>query len=105
MNKDRLLQKAKAKQHIGGSKEKAAKYFEDNKEVLGENARINIKTYLKKKKGVKRAYGRDRYNKMTEEQKNRLKQYKKTIKCGKNININFFVLHKNEWRDFRFSWN
>ena len=42
---------------------------------------------------------------MTEEQKNRLKQYKKTIKCGKNININFFVLHKNEWRDFRFSWN
>ena len=48
----------------------------------------NIRTCLKgRKKEVKRAYGRDIYTNMNEDEENKLKKYKKTIK---RQNINFF---------------
>ena len=42
-NREKFLKKAKAKYHNKGGKEKAAKYYEDNKEAIKENARIKYK--------------------------------------------------------------
>ena len=43
---------------------------------------INIETYLKKKKNKKREYGRNRYRKISEEKKQRLKEYQKKLSRG-----------------------
>ena len=54
LNKDKLLEKAKNRYHNGGTKEKTAEYYKDNKEVLKENAKSTyIETYLRKKKKQK----------------------------------------------------
>ena len=54
LNKDKLLEKAKNRYHNGGTKEKTAEYYKDNKEVLKENAKSTyIETYLRKKKKEK----------------------------------------------------
>lgn len=45
---------------------KAAKYYEDNKEVLRENARNKYRDLPEEEKDITRAYGRDRYRNMTE---------------------------------------
>ena len=45
---------------------KAAKYYEDNKEVLRENARNKYRDLSEEEKDITRAYGRDRYRNMTE---------------------------------------
>ena len=38
-NRQELLQKAKDRYYNGGRKEKAARYYNDNKDVLKENAK------------------------------------------------------------------
>ena len=38
-NREELLKKEKTKYHNKGGKEKAAKYYEDNKEAMKEKAR------------------------------------------------------------------
>ena len=38
-NREELLKKAKTKYHNEGGQEKAAKYYEDNKEAIKEKAR------------------------------------------------------------------
>ena len=49
--------------------------------------KVNIETYLKKKK-QKREYGKSRYHSMSEEKKQKLKEYqKKNIKWQKSLNI------------------
>ena len=66
LNRDKLLEKGKSRYHNGCGKEKAARYYEDNQEVLREKAvqkllwRNYAGTSLKKKR-CKRVYGRDRY--------------------------------------------
>ena len=88
MNRNRLPEKRKNRYHSGGGKEKAAKYYEDNTDVLKKNARNKYKNLPEReKKDVKRAYGRDIYTNMNEDEENKLKKYKKTIK---RQNINFF---------------
>ena len=47
-----LLSKAKDRYYCGG-KEKAAECYIANKEILKENAKISIETWLKKKKKCK----------------------------------------------------
>ena len=39
---------------------------------------------------------------MTEDEKNKTKEYQKNYQATKKININFFVWYKNEWKDFKF---
>ena len=50
----------------GGEKERAAKYYEDNK-FEKKMEEINIETCLKKKRKWKGQYGRDSYRNVTEE--------------------------------------
>ena len=45
------------------------------KKYQEKQQRINIENYLKKKKYIKREYGRNRYHNMSKEDKRRLKEY------------------------------
>ena len=45
-------------------KEKAAKYYEDNKEAIKEKARIKYKQLTEEEKELIRQYSRNRYNKL-----------------------------------------
>ena len=50
---------------------KAKDYYKNNKE------RLNTETYLKKKKENEREYWKNRYHNMSEEKKQKLKEYQK----------------------------
>ena len=65
-NKQELLKKAKEKHYNNGGKEKAAKYYKDNKDVLKEKARNKYKNLIEEEKELKRQYSRIRYNKLKE---------------------------------------
>ena len=58
-NRKNLLQKAKDKYHYFGGKEKAAKYYIRNKEVLKENAKNKQKNLSEEEKKTKKEYGKD----------------------------------------------
>ena len=60
------MKKAKRKYDNNGGKEKTAKYYRDNKDVLKEKARNKYKNLTKEEKELKRQYSRDRYNKSKE---------------------------------------
>ena len=64
-------------------KEKAAKYYIKNKEILKENAKNSYRNLSEEEREVKRLYGRNRYRDMTEDEKNGLKDIKETISCQK----------------------
>ena len=59
-NRKNLLQKAKDKYHNFGGKEKAAKYYIRNKEVLKENAINKNRNLSEEEKETKKEYGKDR---------------------------------------------
>ena len=63
-NREELFKKAKTKYHNKGGKEKAAKYYEDNKEAIKEKAKNKYKNLTKEKKELKRQYSRNRYSKL-----------------------------------------
>ena len=62
-NRRKLLQKAKEKYDNGG-KEKAAKYYQDNKDVIKEKANSTYKNLSEEEKKAKRQYSNNRYNKV-----------------------------------------
>ena len=62
-NRQELLKKAKEK-HDNGGKEKAAKYYQDNKDVIKEKANDKYKNLSEEQKETKRQYSKNRYNKM-----------------------------------------
>ena len=64
-NKQELLQKAKEKYDNSG-KEKAAKYYQTNRDVIKEKARDKYKDLPEKEKEAKRQYPKNRYNKTKE---------------------------------------
>ena len=64
-NRQELLQKAKEKYDNGG-KEKTAKYYTDNKDVIKEKANDKYKNLSDKEKEAKRQYSKNRYTKMKE---------------------------------------
>ena len=66
---------------------RAKDYYENNKKKLKSKQKINTKTYLKKKKIKKREHRRNRYRNMSEEKKQRLKEYQKIIARHKSLNI------------------
>ena len=56
-NKKELLQNAKEKYDDGG-KEKAAKYYPDNKDVIKEKAKIKYRNLSEEEKEAKRQYSK-----------------------------------------------
>ena len=67
---------------------RAKYYYGNDKERLRELREINIETYLKKKIYKKREYGKNRYHKMSEENKQRLKEYQKKYREAKKSQHN-----------------
>ena len=67
-----MLQKAEEKYHNCGGKEKSAKYYIANKDVLKEKARNKYKNLSKEEREAKRQYSRDRYKKIKEKLGGRL---------------------------------
>ena len=59
------MQKAKEKYDSGG-KEKAAKYYRDNNDVIKAKANGKFKNLSEEEKEAKRQYSKNRYNKMKE---------------------------------------
>ena len=51
----------------------AKKYYENNKEVLRENAKNKYQKLSEEEKKIKREHGRNRYHNMSEEKQQRLK--------------------------------
>ena len=63
---------------------RAKDYYENNRIIKRERQqKINIENYLKKKKNIKREYGKNRYHNMSEEKKKRLKEYQKNYREAK----------------------
>ena len=62
------------KYHKKEVKEKAAKYYAANKDVLREDPRNNYRNLSEKKKDIKRKYQRERYH-MNTDLDEKLKQY------------------------------
>ena len=56
---------------------RAKDYYENNKEVLRQKAKNRYT--VEEEKNIKREYRRNRYRNMSEENKERLKEYKKII--------------------------
>ena len=68
-NREELLKKANAKYHSKGGKEKAAKYYEDNKEARKEKAKNKYKNLTEEEKELRRKYSRKRCNKLRQQYK------------------------------------
>ena len=64
-----LSKKAKEKYGNNSGKEKAAKYYKDNKDVLKEKARNKYKDLTEEEKEFKRQYSKNWYNKLKENYK------------------------------------
>ena len=62
-NREEFLQKAKEK-HDNGGKEKAAKYYRDNKDVIKEKEKNKYSNLSEGEKKAKRQHSKNRYNKM-----------------------------------------
>ena len=58
------MQKAKDRYHNCGGKEKAAKYYTDNNEVLKEKSNNKYRNLSEEEKELKRKYGKNRYRKI-----------------------------------------
>ena len=64
-NIQEVLQEAKDKYHNCGSKEKAAEYYQTNKDVIKEKVN-KYKNLRKEEKEAKREYSKNRHNRMKE---------------------------------------
>ena len=95
-NNKELLQKAKDRYHKGVEEKITAEYYENNKEVFGENTKIEHRSLSEEEKEVKRAYGGNRYRSMTEDEKNRLRGYQRNYKVSKSKMLVSFVQYKTE---------
>ena len=62
-NRQELLKKVKEKYDKNRGKEKAAKYYRDNKDIL-KKEKNKYKNLTEEEKELKRQYSRDRYNKI-----------------------------------------
>ena len=63
-NREELLKNAWDKYHNKGGKQKAAKFYAANQEVLREDARSNCRNLSEKDKNKKRKYQRERYHRI-----------------------------------------
>ena len=59
------------------SKNLSAKYYQENKKRLQKKVLKDIKIFLKKKKKKKQQYGCERYKNLSEDEKQKLVEYRK----------------------------
>ena len=69
---------------------RAKDYYENNK-VLRERAKNKYRELSEKGKDIKRRYGRDRYVNMSEEDKQRLKEYQRNYRWSKHARSLFYL--------------
>ena len=65
-----------------------AKYYENDKERLREQARDKYRNLSDEEKNKKTEYGKNRYLNMSEEKKKRLKEYQKNYREAKKSQYN-----------------
>ena len=65
-NKKELLEKAEEKYHNCNSKEKGAKYYQDNKDAIKQKTKSKYKNLPEEEKEETSQYSRDRCQKMKE---------------------------------------
>ena len=71
-NRQQLLQKAKNKYDNGGQ-EKAANYYQANKDVIKHKPNDKYKNLTEKEKEAKKQYFKNRYNTMKEKSRSMIK--------------------------------
>ena len=62
---------------------RAKDYYENNEELLREGAKNKYRSLLKDEKDIKKQYQKSRYN-MSDEEKQRLKDYQKNYREARN---------------------
>ena len=88
-NREKILKIAWDKYHNKGGKEKAAKYYMQNREVLKEDARNKYRSLSEKQKDKQRKYQRESYHMNTDFNK-KLKQYQRNYHAS-NIYIYIYI--------------
>ena len=75
------------------------KYYENNNERLLDQAKNKYRQSSDKEKDVKKEYGRNRYQNISEENEQRLKEYQKKIivKQKNQHKISFFLYMVQKW--------
>ena len=68
-NREELLKKTKETYGNKEVKEKASKYYEENKEAIKERVKNKYKNLTGEEKELKRQYSKNRYNKLTQHYK------------------------------------
>ena len=63
-DRQELFKKTKEKYNNRCGKKKAAKYYQDNKDVIREKAKNKYRNLTEKEKELQRKASRDRYNKI-----------------------------------------
>ena len=66
---------------------RAKDYYENDKEILREQARDKYRKLSEEEKNKKREYGGNRCRNMSEEKKQRLKEYRKNYRKAKKVSI------------------
>ena len=82
-NRNEILKKAYDRYHDKGGKEKAAKYYRKNADLLRYEAKMKYKNMSKKEKDRKRKYQRERYH--NPKHNEYLKQYQRIYDSMKKI--------------------
>ena len=67
---------------------RAKDYYENGDERLREHARDKYRKLSEEEKNKKREYGKKRYHNMSEEKKQRLKEYQKNYRQAKKSQYN-----------------
>ena len=79
---------------------RAKEYYENKKEKwLREQARIKYREISNEEKSIKRGYRRNRYQNMSEENKQRLKEYQNQW-CKMNFNFSLIVYVIMHWLSY-----
>ena len=84
-NREKLLKNVRDKYHNEGGKQKAAKCYAANEEVLREDARNKYINMSEKEKNKKRKYQRERHH-MNTDLNEKSKQYQRNYCAPKEIN-------------------
>ena len=95
-NIQELLQKAK-KEYDNGGKEKAAKYYQSNKDVIKEKANSKYKNLTKEKKEAKKEYSKNRYKKQNKMQKKILISFYSINMSEKTLKFDNIVVNKKNF--------
>ena len=87
------MEKAGKKYHNRGGKKKAAKYYQDNKDVIKEKTKNKYKNLSAEEEEVKKVYSKNRYKK-----RKKMQIYFYSIKISEQaLQFDDIVINKNEF--------